>query len=469
MSYTVLLGTMRFALYCERCRIPSAQQWRPCDERRKSVAAGVSSAPSFTTIADSVSSLNGKLQHMRNVASLRRAFAEPGRGIVSPETDLTIACGGVLSMFASIQMMLTSGAMMMAPSPGNLGWLLKQNRRYAPLLDTALKLAPIPLAIGAVLALPVLLVFNGYLGQLHQPAIPASQAGDWVFLLLFGMLVSTTFIVIVVMPAVWTAGVRWHAPTLSEQRIKIACAATALATVSSVAASLWLGEEWVAAGLVGAAILGGLAGGVVATGGNPPYPRVAAACVGFALSACLVVVWMTSLYVLLAPMAAPFAVDWPVLTAVGVLVLLLFTLGASIAKPAAGIMVGVLIAGYWVTEQASPDGGTMIASALYTANLGGGRPARVPQSNIAGEICNLGVDTRPVLFFEAKGCSRAAAFRRIRALKGLDSLQRRRMIQQWNAAAVQARHAASPLRRWNAESGRHRGPNGTRSVVPPRL
>lgn len=59
-----------------------------------------------------------------------------------------------------------------------LGWLLKQNKRYAPLLNTGLKLAPIPLAVGALLALPMLFLFNAYLGQLNQPPIPVSQVGD---------------------------------------------------------------------------------------------------------------------------------------------------------------------------------------------------------------------------------------------------------------------------------------------------
>lgn len=324
----------------------------------------------------------------------------------------------------------------MAPASHKLGWLLKQNRRYAPLLDTALKLAPIPVAIGAVLALPMLFVFNGYLGQLNQPAIPASQAGDWVFLLLFSIMVSMMFAVIVLMPAVWTASVRWNAPALPESKVRMACGATALVTVSCVVASAFLGAEWAMAGLVLTTVIGGLAGGLVATGGHAPCSRVAAACLGFALSAFLIVAWLASLWLLLAPTVKPLAIDWPFLSVLGLTTLLLLMLGASIARPSLGILVGVLITGYWVKEQASPDGGTMIARALYAANLGGGRPARISQPNIGGEICNLGVDARPVLYFETRGCSRAAAFRRVRALKGLDSLTRRQRIRHWNADAV---------------------------------
>jgi len=332
----------------------------------------------------------------------------------------------------------------MAPAPLKLGWLLKQNKRYAPLLDTVLKLAPIPVAIGAVLALPMLFIFNGYLGQLNQPPIPVSQASDWVFLLLFGILASAMFAVIVLLPAVWTTVVRWNAPTLPERRIQLACGVTALVTVLIVVVTLALNTNWFAMGLIGATIVGGVAGGWVATGGPPAHKNLVETSAGFMLSAFVVVIWLVLLLSLLSPMFEVFANGRPYLTLVGMMVLLLAMLGLSIVKPALGAIVGTMITGFWGIEQSSPDRGTMIASALYAANLGGGRPARIAQPEDRGEICNLGVDERQVLYFEAEGCSRAAAFRRLRDLKGKNSIGRRQQIRLWTSVVKERRAVRDP-------------------------
>jgi hypothetical protein len=332
----------------------------------------------------------------------------------------------------------------MAPAPLKLSWLLKQNKRYAPLLDTVLKLAPIPVAIGAVLALPMLFIFNGYLRQLNQPPIPVSQASDWVFLLLFGILASAMFAVIALLPAVWTTVVRWNAPTMPERTIKLACGMTALVTVFVVAVTLALNTKSFAMGLVGATVVGGMAGGWVASGGPPAYKDFIAKSAGFMLSAFMVVFWLVLLLSLLSPMFEVFTNGRPYLTLVGMMVLLLAMLGLSIVKPALGAIVGTMITGFWVVEQSSPDRGTMIASALYAANLGGGRPARIAQPEDRGEICNIGVDERQVLYFEAEGCSRGAAFRRLRDLKGKNSIGRRQQIRLWNAVVKERRAVRDP-------------------------
>jgi hypothetical protein len=325
----------------------------------------------------------------------------------------------------------------MAPAPSKLGWLLKQNKRYAPLLDTILKLAPIPLAIGAVLALPMLFIFNGYLGQLNQPPIPVSQASDWVFLLLFGILASTMFAVIVLLPAVWTTVVRWNAPTMPERNIKLACGVTALVTVLVVAVTLIADLDRLGIAFIGGTVLGGMAGGWAATGRPPPHKDVFAASAGFMLSAFVVLIWLVLLLSLLSPMFEAFVNGRSHLVLVGMMVVLLAMLGLSIVKPALGAIVGSLITGYWVSEQASPDRGTLIASALYAADLGGGRPAHAAQPDALGEICNLGVDERPVLYSEVAGCSRAAAYRHLRTLKGNNSIERRQQIRRWNMRAVE--------------------------------
>lgn len=77
----------------------------------------------------------------------------------------------------------------------------------------------------------------------------------------------------------------------------------------------------------------------------------------------------------------------------------------------------------------------MVASALYAANLGGGRPAHIEQGDVDGEICNLGIDARPVLVFERKGCEHEAALKRLHALKGLGSLARKRLLTTWKTEA----------------------------------
>ena len=327
----------------------------------------------------------------------------------------------------------------MATTQQTLAWVLKRNRLFAPLLDTALKLGTLAVALGAAVALPMLVVFNAYLGQLNQPAVPASQAGDWVFLVLFSILVSVVFALVATVPASWTSLVRWNAPGVPVALVRQACGATALATILMIALTVAAGSRWILAGLAGATLLGGLAGGLVITRGHPPDRRTALACLGFAGTALMLVTWLASLWILLAPTVAPFAADWPLATLVGLVMLLVLMLAISIARPPLGIIVGFLITGYWVVEQAAPDGGTMIASGLYTANLGGGRPFHGPQPVMRGEVCNLGIDTRPALYVEIGGCTRAAAFRRLNALKGLGSLARRRMLRRWQAEAVAQR------------------------------
>ncbi|RYF04424.1 MAG: hypothetical protein EOO77_29670 [Oxalobacteraceae bacterium] len=183
-------------------------------------------------------------------------------------------------------------------------------------------------------------------------------------------------------------------------------------------------------------MLGGLVGGFVITRYKPPYGNVIAACLGFAASSMLILLWFSTLFTSFAPFFTPSSKALSVIIALGLTGGLGVLLAAYIMKPALGIYAGLLIASFWIGEQASPENGAMIASALYSANLGGGRPAHVDQRKVTqGEVCNLGIDIRLVLVLEADGCERAPALKRLRSLRGLGSLERKRVLMGWRMKA----------------------------------
>ncbi|MDQ1231011.1 hypothetical protein [Sphingomonas sp. SORGH_AS_0879] len=317
--------------------------------------------------------------------------------------------------------------------------MIKQNRRYAPFLDTAQKISAVLIAMGAFMSVPVVILFNGFLGYLDQSAIPVLQNGMWVYLLLFSIASAFAFALIVFMPSTMTMAVRLNAPGLPHPNVKRACITTVLVVIVILVGLLWYRESWLAIAMISAIVLGALGGAWAAIGFVPSQKRFWAFIVGFGAMALLVMVWTASLFVLLAPLAQSIAGNCPNLAAVALMLLLVAMLVVSIWQPVMGILLGLLLTVGWTAQQASPDGGIMIASALYTANLGGGRPASVLQPSDAGEICNLGVAERPVLFFEVKGCSRPAAFARLRSLAGKTSMERRRIIREWTALVEQHR------------------------------
>jgi hypothetical protein len=321
--------------------------------------------------------------------------------------------------------------------PKNLAWLIKQNERYAPLLDTGLKLGALLLPIGGAAGLWLWTIFSGYLGWLGQAPLPLTQAGDWLFLLAFGIVASLIFTGLMLAPAAWTSIVRWNAPTGADPRtIRQSCGASAAVTLLSAAAFLWWTHVPSSLAVILPSVLGGLAGGFRVTRAKPPYRVVLGACLAFAASSLLNLLWFSSLWILLAPSVAPLGETWPTAVATGLTGGLVLLLAAYIIKPPLGIIGGLLLTGLWISEEASPEGGVMIASALYTANLGGGRPAHIDQSRVGeGEICNLGVDARPVIVLEPAGCARDAALKRVRALKGLRSLDRKHVLLNWRAKA----------------------------------
>lgn len=280
-------------------------------------------------------------------------------------------------------------------------------------------------------------IFSGYLGWLGQAPLPVTQAGDWLLLLAFGVVASLIFTALVLAPAAWTSIVRWNAPAgIASRTIRQSCGASAAVTLLSVAVFLGWKDVPTAVAVLVPAMLGGLAGGFVITRYRSPYGNVLAACLAFAASSLLTLLWFSSLWTLLAPSVQPLGKGWPTMIALGLTGGLVMLLAAYIMRPALGIFAGLLLTGFWISEEASPDGGTMIASALFSANLGGGRPAHIDQSKVAeGEVCNLGVDARPVLVLEAHGCERKAALKRVRSLKGLGSLDRKQVLTVWRVNA----------------------------------
>lgn len=326
---------------------------------------------------------------------------------------------------------------MISPFPGKLAWLIKQNKRYAPLLDTGLKLGALLLPIGGAVGLWLWTIFSGYLGWLGQAPLPVTQAGDWLFLLAFGVVASLIFTALVLAPAAWTPIVQWNAPAgIGSRTIRQSCGASAAVTLMSTAAFLWWEDVPTALAVIVPATLGGLTGGFVITRYAPPYGGVLMACLAFAASSLLTLLWFSSLWTLLAPSVEPLGKTWPTIIALGLTGGLATLLAAYIMKPTLGIFAGLLITGFWISEEVSPEGGAMVASALYSANLGGGRPAHIDQSKVTeGEVCNLGVDARPVLVFETGGCERKLALKRVRSLKGLRSLDRKRVLMDWRAKA----------------------------------
>ncbi|WP_375403004.1 hypothetical protein [uncultured Sphingomonas sp.] len=322
------------------------------------------------------------------------------------------------------------------PADRKLAWVLKQNRRYAPLLDTGLKLSPILVGVAAAMGIWLWTIFSGYFGQLGQAPLPVTQAGDWLFLLLFGFIISVVFAAIIIVPAAWTSTVRSIAPqTMEAATIIRACGACATATFFMTALAFFLYETRILLWVIATMIVGGLAGGLVMACREPSHRLFGKAFLGFAASSLALIVWLSVLFALLAPTVASSTAKSSLAVSFGLLAALAFLIACSIMKPVAGLLVGLAITVIWLFAQASPDGGRLIASALYTANLGGGRPARVAQDHVVGEICNLAVEARPVWVYEPNGCERGAAFRRLDELKGLGSLARKLKLAVWRSEA----------------------------------
>lgn len=331
------------------------------------------------------------------------------------------------------------------PRATKLAWLLKQNNRYAPILDTGLKLAALLLPISGAVGLCLWTMFSNYLGWLGKASLPLAQAGDWLFLLAFGIAVSLYFGGIVLAPAALTALFRGNAPVAASHReMSQACVGSAaMALLSTLALLLWKDIPALISTMT-PTLVGSLAAGLVRTRHMRPYSAILTACIEHAALSLAFLLWSIALLAFLLPSIGSVGESWPLTALLALSVSLFLLLILYIIRPAAGIFVGLVLSCFWIGEQASPQGGSMIPSALYTANLGGGRPAHLDQSRVTqGEICNLGVEAQPVLVFEPAGCEQKAALARLSKLKNLRSLDRKKLLTAWKIEAERQIEGAS--------------------------
>lgn len=331
------------------------------------------------------------------------------------------------------------------PHATKLAWLMKQNRRYRPLLNTGLVLGALLLPVSGAVGLLLWTLFSRYLGWLGKASLPLAQAGDWLFLLAFGAAVSFCFAGIVLSPAILVSLFRWKVPAAaSHKQMSQACAVSAASALLSTVALLLLKNVLALVGVMAATLFGALAAGFVRARHMRPYGAVRTACAEHVALSVAFLIWSCALLPFLLSSPWPIGSIWPLPAALGVAAGLFLLLILYIIKPAADIFVGLVLSGLWIGEAASPQGGSMIPSALYTANLGGGRPAHVDQNRVVqGEICNLGVEAEPVLVFEPAGCEQKAALARLGSLKGLGSLDRKRLLTHWKMEAEKQIEGAS--------------------------
>lgn len=194
----------------------------------------------------------------------------------------------------------------MTSAARKLSRLIRHNKRYAPLLDTALKTSPLFAVAGVFVGTLFWGLFNAYLGQLDQPPLPADQAAQWIFLPVLGFVVVVLMAGIIVLPATWTPAVRWNAPpAISDKAIRQGCFATAFTTCVFTGLAIYQGTAWVPFYICVAIAVGGLAGGLVSTRFLPPYGRITGSCAGFAGSTMVLMLWISSVWLLLAPAFEP--------------------------------------------------------------------------------------------------------------------------------------------------------------------
>jgi len=277
-----------------------------------------------------------------------------------------------------------------------------------------------------------------------QASLPLAQAGDWLFLLLFGVAVSLYFGILVLAPAALTSLFRATSITAGGKQISQACVASAaMALLSTMALLFWNGIPALL-GVMGSTLLGSLSAGYMRTRYMRPHSAVWTACTEQGALSLAFLIWFIALLAFLFPSSGSVGKIWPLPVVLGLSGSLFLLLVLYIIRPAAGIFVGLVLSFFWIGEQASPQGGSMIPSALYIANLGGGRPALLDQSRVRrGEICNLGVEARRVLVFEPAGCEQKSALARLRKLKELDRLDRKKLLTDWKIEAERQIEGAS--------------------------
>lgn len=329
--------------------------------------------------------------------------------------------------------------------PSKLTWIIEQNKRLSPLWDTVVKLGSALLALSIPLALALWTIFSGYLGHIGQAPLPATQASEWGFLLVFSFTAAWVFSLIALIPAFWRGAMIWNglSPSgASSSReylgvgvVTLAVITPLLLTNSPISMTLQFSA------MLAAIFLGGIYGGLIAKRTGRKFLHWSLIHMGAAFTLML---WVVVMWGLLAPAIAS-ATGGGFLAIAMLVATFAFLMCASFAHPALGMMVGIMVTGFWLVFQADPNSGVLIPRALYTANLGGGRPAHIAQADVLGEICNLGVDARPVLVFEQCGCEWSTAAARLRQLRGKSSLERKMLLRDWAEQSKDALRAGKAV------------------------
>lgn len=294
---------------------------------------------------------------------------------------------------------------------------------------------------------PILWAFFGaFLGQIGQRPLPIEQAGQWLFLLLFIAAAACAVAALVSAPAVLTLSLR-HADASEPERAQLADCRVAVVTFLGTVLTISVGsyaayaDSWMPLAVMAVLFLAGYFGGKTrlepATFSYKAVAPLALLAGGQALVFALWLVSMWPLFSFTLSAENGFALAANVVVALSGTLFLLLT---SVTRPWLGIGLCIALTGFWTVRQANPNEGFLIAKALYTANLGGGRPARITQDDVDGEICDLGVEGRSVLVYEPNGCEWSAVQKRFKSLHGLDSLQRKLILSKWRKEAACAQH-----------------------------
>lgn len=357
--------------------------------------------------------------------------------------------------------MISNGRVDITPPPvDKFDRLIVKHSRLSPLIDTFCKIVPLMFGSAVVLT-PILWAFFGeFLGLIGQRPLPIEQAGQWHFLLLFIAAAACAVAALVSAPAVLTLYSR-HADASDSGRAQLAYCRVAVVTFLGIVLTISVGsyapyaDSWMPLAVMVILFVAGYFGGKARLEPAPfSYRAVAPLALLAGGQALVFALWLVSMWPLFSftlSAETGFALAANVVVALSGTLFLLLT---SVTRPWLGIGLCIALTGFWTVRQANPNEGFLIAKALYTANLGGGRPARITQDDVDGEICDLGVERRSVLIYEPAGCEWSVVQKRFKSLHGLDSLQRKRILSEWKKEAACARH----LPKEGCDGSRHAAP-----------
>jgi hypothetical protein len=306
---------------------------------------------------------------------------------------------------------MTAGA---PPPASKIDRIIDQNNRLTPLWDSALKIGSALLALCIPLTMGLWTVFSNYLGHIGQVPLPTAQASEWAFLLVFSFTAAAAFGIIALIPVLWRKAMVWNglspSSASSSREYIVAGLGTLLISISFLTTNLPSFLIWMTLALV---LWGCICGWWVA---RRTSGKLLPNCLLHIIMIFALTFWLMEMWLLLAPVIEA-EIDGPFLAIAVLAVIIAILMCACFTHAALGLVTTVMVTGFWLAFQADPNGGMLIPKALYTANLGGGRPANIAQADVLGEICNLGVEARPVLVFERCGCEWSAAAAGLRQLR----------------------------------------------------